>query len=403
MTGGALHHGYELGDEPTSVRTMLDGQGEAWVTHLVLRVTYLPDTARCTSGDRLRVPEYMVPEHIPQDEADEFEHSLAIKCYMDVRVNDHVLSAATSRSVSRMTVMIVRWLYWPGEYPKADDLEAQRRAWQRHVEQSFSGREHIVFIGPPLDISSEAWRFLGYWDVQKQWDGAVIAVHPGRDDWRSRDPEGYSTHRGKLEMALPDFVAEVTTAHQDRLVEYSGRIGPEEDLPMLVDEPGALRQYMEAVGAYADGRSPAQPPPPIDPTVETAEDARFEAREVALTWMWEEEGRDKIAALVAEIILASPEVEKLPPLVGDAFSAMLDDSIAKWTWNLDPTLDSVTLSAGRQFVATFLVSGTLREVGPVDAVDVSMPIQLTVDLDADPEQVTEWKADLERATVAIHW
>ena len=97
-----------------------------------------------------------------------------------------------------------------------------------------------MFLGPAVDLSSEAWRLMGYWDVQKHEDGTVTAGHPDRDLWRRLKPDDYQTHLSTLEMELPTFTQAVTTAHQARVAEYGGRIG-----------------------AYAPGvPTPAQPPPP---------------------------------------------------------------------------------------------------------------------------------------------
>ena len=254
-----------LGDAPVGLREMLDGQKNAWVAHLVLRATYMPNTTRCTSGDRLRMPDYMVPAHVPQHEADELEYSLAIKCYIDIRVGEHIVS---QRDADYLTVMAARFLYWPGEYApetqgqtEQDVVEDQRIAWEGYVERTFAGREQILFLGPPLDLSSEAWRVLGYWDVQTTQDGIVIAVHPDRNRWRDENPSGYRTHSNKMEMTLPNFATAVTTAHQARVTAYGGRIGSDTALPKLIKKSGSLRRYMRAVGAYDEGETPpAQPP-----------------------------------------------------------------------------------------------------------------------------------------------
>ena len=99
---------------------------------------------------------------------------------------------------------------------------------------------------------------MGYWDVQRQDDGTVIAVRFSRDLWRSRRPDDYQTHRSQLEMTLPVFTQALTTAHQARVTECDGRIGADESLPMLVTNANQLRQYYTEVGAPA----PAMPPPP---------------------------------------------------------------------------------------------------------------------------------------------
>ena len=42
---------------------------------------------------------------------------------------------------------------------------------------------------------------------------------------------------------MPAFTQAVTTAHQARVTEYGGRIGADEDLPMLLTDTNRLRQY----------------------------------------------------------------------------------------------------------------------------------------------------------------
>ena len=125
------------------------------------------------------------------------------------------------------------------------------------------GREVALFLGPDTSTSTEVWRIIHVWDVQRRDDGTVIAVHPDRNLWRSLRPDDYQTHRSKLEMEMPAFTQAVTTAHQARVTEYGGRIGADEDLPMLLTDANQLRQYFTAVGAYDEtDLPPVQPPPP---------------------------------------------------------------------------------------------------------------------------------------------
>ena len=88
---GAAQYIPELGNEPLSVREMLDdGPPPAWVTHLVLRGTYVPGTVRCTAGDPFRPPSYLRDEFVIT------ANSRAFKCYIDVRANAYVLSNGPS-------------------------------------------------------------------------------------------------------------------------------------------------------------------------------------------------------------------------------------------------------------------------------------------------------------------
>ena len=134
-----------------------------------------------------------------------------------------------------------------------------------------SGREEVLFLGPSYSLSVEVWQAFEIWDVQQREDGTVIAVHPDRDRWRNVRPDDYLTHKSTLEMELPAFKQAVTAAHQARLTEYGGRIGPSDDegviegavLPMLVSNVNGLREYYTAVGSYSHPDGPPSQPPPV--------------------------------------------------------------------------------------------------------------------------------------------
>ena len=125
-----------------------------------------------------------------------------------------------------------------------------------------TGREMVLFVGPAVDASAEAWEVFRTWDVERREGWTAVAVHPFRDDWRDYTDD-YQTYRSVLEMELPAFTQAVTVAHQERLTEYEGRTAADPTYPMLVSDANQLRQYYTAVGAYdhPDG-PPAQPPAP---------------------------------------------------------------------------------------------------------------------------------------------
>ena len=277
--GGAAGSMINLGDEPRSVRELLDGY-VPWVPHLVVRGTYLPGAVRCTAGDRLRLHSYEDPE-----DYDLTLHTLSFRCYADVRANAYIVGDGPST----LTVQVGWDIYWDGDYAtSAADLnlteaELIERIRQGHEELLIGGqldyehyvetgnvrptggivgREVVLFIGPTHDISAETWLVMATWDVQRQEDDTVIAVHPDRNLWRHLRPDDYSTHRALLEMGLPTFTQAVTTAHQARIAANGGRTGADPGLPMLVANVDQLPQFMTAVGTYdhPDG-PPAQPPP----------------------------------------------------------------------------------------------------------------------------------------------
>ena len=173
---------------------------------------------------------------------------------------------------SILTVYLGGPIYWDGEYALTAEregtteqgiIEEQRQGFETSIDNILPGREAIQFLGPPPDLSSEVWRAMGAWDVQRREDGVVIAVHPDRDLWRDLKPNGYLTHHSALEMELPAFTQAVTAANQARVATNGGRVGADPTFPMLVTDANQLRQYYTNVGAYAPGApTPAQPPPP---------------------------------------------------------------------------------------------------------------------------------------------
>ena len=251
-----------LGDEPFSIRRMLDdGRSVAWVTHIVVRGTYIPNTVRCAGGDPFRVAAHA------KDGFSGTGDQYAMKCYADVRTNSYVVGSGPAT----LTAMFLRLAYFHDqygsifEYEEGHDIHDDALLLAPLYEDLLSGREFVLFLGPPADISSEVWRVMGQWDVQRRDDGTVVAIHPDRDLWRRIRSDDYPAHQAALEMTLPALTQAVTTAHQARVAEHGGRIGADASLPMLITNVGRsqLRQFYTDAGAYDPGvPAPAQPPPP---------------------------------------------------------------------------------------------------------------------------------------------
>ena len=230
-----------------------------YTTYFVLRGTYLPDSQRCTVSNVDRPPSFL-----DYDEHGGSDRSLMLECYTDLRVNAYILG----KGPPTLTVKTIFYDSGALAEPAAEDAQAQREYTAELLQQfsllaeAFAGREAISFIGAPSSTSVEVWQLTGYWDVRRQEDGVVVAVHPGRDLWRRYRPDEYQTFRAKFYLELPVFIQAVTEAHEARVNEYSGRIGPDDSMPMLIIDANQLRDAMHDIGAYdhPDG-PPVQPPP----------------------------------------------------------------------------------------------------------------------------------------------
>lgn len=102
----SLGHPRLLGtDAPMRVREMMldDASLPAWVTHFVLRGTYLPGTGRCTAGDPFSPPAYLQGEF---GNVSDTSTERSIKCYMDIRANAYIVGSGPPA----FTALLVRWL-----------------------------------------------------------------------------------------------------------------------------------------------------------------------------------------------------------------------------------------------------------------------------------------------------
>ena len=255
---------------------MLNGLAITAVPHVVFRGTFIPDTVRCVHGLRNRSPSYT--------EQPWAQYSSRYECYVDVRANAYILGTGPRR----VTILLDYNNYYEGQFKEVaatrntteeamlerfrslmeDQLEGANEDLIHRTGPGVYGREVILFVGPGANVSTEVWQYYGFWDVQMQQDGTVLAVHPHRDYWQQRRPQEYQTHRAILEMTLPAFSQAVTAANAARIAEYGGRVGSTtssdlkagESLPMLITDINRLGTYLTGVSAAEDD-PPAKPAP----------------------------------------------------------------------------------------------------------------------------------------------
>ena len=268
---------------PLLVEDLVSFPVDVLATHIALRGTYLPGTVRCKSGHLSRWPAYTGSE----------SSGFLIYCFADVRVNDYLLGTGPST----LTVIVEKSLYTYHGINDDDDygleqLEGRRLAYERALSEGgrfeydgpprrgsprsrlvvtgppggIGGREVVLFIGPSIRASLEAWEVFWTWDVERREDNTVVALHPNREWFTTPFEQSYA------EMELPALTQAVTAAHQARVAANGGRIGEDTGLPMLVTDANRLRQYFSdpKVGGYVPGvPTPAQPPP-VTPVFESS-------------------------------------------------------------------------------------------------------------------------------------
>ena len=262
LSGGGLG---VAGPEPHGLRFSLEAGSTVHVSHLALRGAYLPGTVRCIDhGIRFRHPPYT-----DRNEWAFIPNTIAVYCYADVLVSSYVLGSGPPT----LTVMVYYSRY--GFAEEKDYVEGLRSSVELALieggelnrlsvpDGGVEGREMMMFVGPSVDSSAEAWQVLITWDMQRREDGTAIAVHPHRDFWRQYYGDDYETHRSRVEMEMPAFAQAVAAANQERITEYGGRTAADDGYPMLVTDANSLSQFFTDIGAYnhPDG-PPLQPRPP---------------------------------------------------------------------------------------------------------------------------------------------
>ena len=146
--------------------------------------------------------------------------------------------------------------------------------------------------------------------------------------------------------------------------------------------------------------TPEPTPTPERPSEPTQEQQASRAEAVASEWA--ANNAEIVAQLVAEAVLASPDVEaQVPALLRGNLGGLLEAAVADELGNsLGVEVDSFAYHGDATFSVTLVVSGTVAVgLGPVEAADIAVPLIVTVDLDS--EQATAWEADVEQAEVTI--
>ena len=225
------------------------------MAHIVVRATSIPNTARCVSDVRL-VPPTFLPDDAYSALGPGFR---TIDCYLDYRANEYIVGDGPAT----LTVMRFFWsygvLWFSGD---ANGLEETRQGFQA-VLGDFPANEEVLFLIPVTSLVTEEWEVHDAYNVQRNDDGSVVAVHPSRNLYRDHAAAEYERHRSDLELPLATLKSQLTTAYDAMVSANGGRIGADTDLPDLVTNASNLRTYFEAAGAYDEGMpEPMKAPPP---------------------------------------------------------------------------------------------------------------------------------------------
>ena len=248
------------GDTPRDISL---GFSNIHAAHLVLRVTFLPGTVRCEIRKTRRAPTWSGLSDLKAT-GDELGK---ITCYMDVRVNEYILGSGPPTLT--LVISDVRAF---GESVSSGEAERRRRAAERDVVEGsdtvfnwvpdggLEGLELIEFVGPAVDYGIEVLQTFGGLDLDRREDGTVVVLHPYWEYWSEID---YERYRSQIEWSLADFKALMGAAHQQRVTDWGGRVGPDTHVPVAHTDANTLHDFYVNIGAYDHPDGPPVQPPPV--------------------------------------------------------------------------------------------------------------------------------------------
>ena len=272
--GGGAADEYPIPEgAPTSASEYLAGSS-AWVPHIIVRGTFLPNTVRCDARYTFVRPAYTGEPVGGPDVPWTWDGDPILHCFQDVRVNEYIVGSGPPT----LTLQVSHAMAFPKAKTR-ESLDAFENVWERALTEgghtiprepgvgslplldgielgflgweSFTGIEFIMFVGPSQNANLQAWNFITWWNIEEKDDGTVIAVHPERDYFPMEGNESV------LEMTLPAFKQEMVAAQATRVTANGGRIQPGSKYPMLITDANNLRQFFVEIGSYDD---PANPP-----------------------------------------------------------------------------------------------------------------------------------------------
>lgn len=205
---------YDLADAPGSLGAPL----------FTVRGTFVPGTARCVVTAVVR--DMSIYEGYPGTPATPSPSVQNLECVIDMRVAEYI----TGNGASSITVYGYPYL------PSADPRDAAGG-----IEYLFAGKEWIVWLGKPWNISVLAWDRFGVWYVERDGDDVAV-VAPDAHSFPT--DAGYSD----LRYTLPEFRTQMAEMFAAKRGATSASSEPDPLLPDIVTEV-SLRDLAVAQGA----------------------------------------------------------------------------------------------------------------------------------------------------------
>ena len=238
--------------------------------HLVVRGSAVEDSLKCDTYP------WMSPDWVMSGtEAEGFSYEIFAEigvdpwmlfvCHSQILVHEYLIGdGPSSLTVTHFDLALP---YDPSDPSAkqfiANDFKTVLDGFVAPAMSKFEGSEWVLWLSPSMTMASETLQVRDYWDVQRREDGEIVAVSPWFTEYEivGYSPEYGPEHRYLLEPTLDELRQNLKAANEARVARTSGRIGVDEDTPMLITDANHLRDYFEDIGAYDNQYATPKPPP----------------------------------------------------------------------------------------------------------------------------------------------
>ena len=269
---------------PYDYRDFLDeATSRIATTHIVLRGTAMPDTARCKQ-ERSFFHRYQ--ELLEGTTRNLDEHGASMVCFIDVSAQEYI----TGQGAPKITVVVYdelpQWVPAKDVFlaleiisDKVDGVDTLEGAvemiengWRddrtladslaKHVESIFAGYEWVLYLKPSPLVGIESWSMTTGWAVVKRSSLPSYAIDSMENG--SCEMNLCAIHRSEPTLRnLQEFSSLTQKYHKLLVNEYKGRIDAAPNAALLVQDTYELPSMFNAVGAYDHPFVTPAPPPPV--------------------------------------------------------------------------------------------------------------------------------------------
>ena len=215
-----------------------------WTTHIAVRATGLPGTARCSHGTASHHT-HRIPAKYQYSDEEAPLGTARMSCYVDFAIQEYIVGTGAPT----LTILMVEHQVEASGFKELESFVLPQ------LKDLFVGSEWALYLKPPTSTAFEGFETIWEMDIQKSDDGTHYDCEGAAICAYALDPS-YPT---PLDVLLPD----TRHRHYRLLMKNRGRVRPEPEFADIVLDTYDIVKFFRQVGAYTHPYSTPGLPPPL--------------------------------------------------------------------------------------------------------------------------------------------